>query len=268
MRIEWLRFPCIGKQRCATYHPGMPRRAIISLSLVTAGLLASAAQAQDASAGDPYERLAGLIGSSEVQQRANETVVAEARAQFAQDPDIAYLESECPGTVDVMAAVMADLTSADIDVDSAAYRARVLPLLRREMPPEQAAEAATFFASELGQRLLRAATSSASYKQSLASAIGTDGGAVPQDAFERDRADAARGVMRQMDAADMFEANLVMGSSEWGKTLARLRPQFSAVQYELFNQEPTPEEDVAMDRAFTEALELHLATCDAGPNSK
>jgi hypothetical protein len=238
----------------------MTRPALRALLAVSAMLYAALAYAQPAAS--PYERLVDVFLAPEVQQRAVEAVLAATREQFLAQPNVAAMESDCPGTIDALMQGFASWALAGLAADSGAYRERMVGFLRERMPEDQAAEAAGFFESALGQRVLRVVSGEMSFEQTLASGAADEEGRFSREAFDADRAEITARSLGQMTPAELEALEQAMGSSAWGVTFQRLLPELQQLRFEEMNAPATPEEDAAMERIIAAAVDAHLAQCD------
>lgn len=229
------------------------------IALLIAG--AQPAVAEESASADPHLQLFDLLNSPENEQLVLDATLAQMRTQFLADPNIASFEEDCPGTIDAMLQLTEQVMNDASKVETTEFDAKYIAVLRNNLSIEQATEAVAFFQSDLGQRYMHSLSSSMNFRNVITDAAEGDDEAGAREAYDKDTQEMTRNAMKQLQGRDAFEARLIIGSAEWGKTLGRIRPQLAALEYDLLNPKTSPEEDAELEEAFSEALDNHLSEC-------
>lgn len=202
-------------------------------------------------------KLASLLYSDERQlAAANGPVMDQMEAFFRADPSFSTLEAQSPGLIDeVMAGMKPLLVEFTID-EAPRYRRGVAEIYARHMSVDDIDQAAAFYASPLGQKLL----DKVGENLSLTSMLGEM--SVDLDAPTSERAvtnDLDRTAMRainEMTAEELAEIEKIEGA-DWFKSIERARPDLVAYDTR-FTNEPAPEFEARVEQVVTEILEKRL----------
>jgi len=170
------------------------------------------------------------------------------------------LEAECPGGVDKMMGLLEVVTVRDQPAATATYRVELAELFRVHMPAAQALEAAAFYRTELGQKVLMSAGENRSFSNLAQAALRSETGPVDPGAFAADTMETEARVSDEL-RAELFAAMIDLNDKEWIDTLGRLRPNLQDLSLKYLNAELTAEEDAELEAGFDEILTAHLDEC-------
>ena len=232
---------------------------IQGLTVLAAGLLGAASVSSAAGEG-PHAALAEALAPSDVVDALVDSYLEQIFEQMALDPDMAELESDCPGLFATGRGALRDAIEKSNESRIGAYRVAVTDLLAREMPAGEAEEALAFYRSDYV--LARKASASGSLDWSeIAEAIvrGEDEASVEGQAeAELARAQAQN---RLFDGPSGAEIHRQVSQRPWFRTLLRLQPTITELRREVKGRAFSPEEQQRMDQALESAVYTHVQDC-------
>ena len=103
------------------------------------------------------------------------------------DPEFAEIEKECAGTIDAITTAARPILWEGHQRDYLRHRRELNALFVRELSPEEAHEAAEFYTSELGQRMILSAVENADVSQSVAAALADEDAPINERTFQADK---------------------------------------------------------------------------------
>lgn len=234
-----------------------------SLRVFATGLLvALAACGAEAQSADPHTDLvAALAPEDELAAQFRQMVEVEFPASLRAEPDVAALERECPGTIDSMVAAAQPLMRARMDSFVSAYRTALEDLLAAEMPAADAREAADFYVSDLGRRMMAARRAPRKHDNAELSVDSNPSGRLDQAALVRDETVAADAGNAALSAADRAALDAAFEGTDWGRTMRRLRSAISGLQLRVYNSSIAGQQP-AIETAIERAGAAQLARCE------
>lgn len=235
--------------------------------MLTRGLVfiaAIAAAPLSAQVTNPHDALVAELAAPDMFVSSfNRIIETDMPAVLRKDPNVAAIERVCPGTIDAVIAALAPTLAEFNDRGVAEYRVSLRELLGARLSAEDAAQAAEFFASDVGHRFLRTVGSQSGMRNSLESALDSGEGEIDRGAFQRDQQQAVRDGMAELSPADIRAINAAVSTSSWGKAFAGLSGEIVELRYRITNTKLTPEEELRFEKLSAEAMDAHLRTCGA-----
>lgn len=241
-------------------------RKTISLGLAAGALaMAGAGIAQEVSS-DPHQQMVDVFANDSMRDRAFESIMKSAFGSIVEtDPQLAALEMECPGFIDGLSSAMRPLMKRTHNEDHIEYRKDLLALLRSELTAEEAAGAAEFFASDLGQRFFDEVFANQNMDNVMREAMATGGEEdISASSLNKDNNTTA---IRAMMSLEPVERRAIMNkfvTEDWGKAFSKMRPKMDALLTDPKYQQTTPEEDAEIEAVSVEFSTNHFEKCFAG----
>lgn len=214
-------------------------------------------------ASDPYSELLDAFMPAPGLAAAGTATNLEIREAFEQDPDIADLETECPGTVDTMMTAAGPIFQEYDRIETELRRQAALRILRADLSRAHAQSAADFYASELGQKLVMSALSNYSLKGTLDSVMKSEeiDVSIDAEALAADNQKTALRAAQSLNAEELAEINAQLAGQEWFKALLAARPKIFQAGLEISNSDFAPHLDQRLDHEVEEAMLAHLDDC-------
>ncbi|MBO0750038.1 MAG: hypothetical protein J2O44_06375 [Porphyrobacter sp.] len=242
----------------------MPNRFLI-VALMLALLPIPAAAATDSP--DPYQALIGVMDPPERIEQTFAVSQSQMKTALLKDENIAALEKTCAGSTEAMLKGAAGLMREITENDETEFRGKLATLLRAKMSAGQAAEAAAFFSSKAGQKFIGKVVNSATYENSYASAVKDADSKIDRNAFDADHKKIVADTVSRLEPDDKIAAMLI-ATSEWGQTLARLKPDIDELRFSIANADVPPDQEAKLQAAMREALTAKLKECEAAETSR
>lgn len=241
----------------------MTNKAVYAALAVFAGSAISLSPlAAETDAASGYAALVGVIASDEMKMATFERDMEEGFiAVFKQDEEIVELEQECPGFIDGMAAELRPLMLESHEEDYAWYRGELGKLFRGSLSDGEAQSAATFFASDIGQKFLMTAVSQGSAEHTISDIMENDDMSVSKSALERDKAATARRTIEALDPEVLTAFVTQMSQAEWYPALMKMQPRLNALNLEMANRETSAEFDAELEARAEGFTEKHFDAC-------
>lgn len=234
-------------------------RACAAGAAILAVLAATVLHAQSP---DPYDDLvAALVPEDFFAADFRRQIEGGIPAQFAAEPEIAGFERECPGAIDSMVAAVGPLAERAAEGFRAGYRADFSELLAAELSAAEAREAAEFYTSGPGQRMMAGRRELRQHANVERSIEAREDGTVDGAALARDQLAAAEASQAALSDQDRAALQAAFETTSWGRTIRRLRPAITALQVRFANAFLV-EHQAAIGAAVEAALAAHFKGCD------
>lgn len=238
----------------------------LALSLAVLLLVAPAAPlaAQEAAAAatsDPYlnfvRTVTGGVDNEVMLQRGLAQI---GEAMLASDPAIAELEALFPGAVDQMLVAMTPMMREHSETLRSRFEVQYADLLRDELTVAEARDAAAFYASPVGRRLLTSIQDNMTYDAQIDDVDnGEWEGTITTSSINEDLRATQRAVLDEVSPADMAAMDRRAANSTWLPKIARLRPQVIALRAQVENAPMDPELEARGQAAVAAVVERLLA---------
>ena len=148
-----------------------------------------------------WHDLALAIANEEQIQASSKRLLDAMMEQFAQDPDMAEMETEFPGLLQSFRSAMTPLIQSEIAHTTPLYRADLEALYREKLSEPHTREATAFVTSPQFQRFLETYGKNARMRTTARDLVKTD--KVTSDAILSDVRSSALQTSLQMDGADL-----------------------------------------------------------------
>lgn len=217
---------------------------------------------QSAQAPTPYQKLADALANDAMMDLNFRVLIDGAMTkQFMADENIAGLEIVCPGTITaLMTAIEPPMYQLQVRGYSL-YRQDLAALFAAELTQEDAALAAEFYNSDLGQKFVTSIVKSSTLDRSLASAMANEDSSVDNDALVTDvRTSVIRGMVA-MSPAERAEITQILTTAPWMASYRTLEPNIQALQLRLANTDFENDEEEQFTRLIETAVENHIESC-------
>ena len=238
-----------------------PKKSSLVIASALACLLVFPANAR---AGSPYRELVdAFAGRDRLMDGFDRIVVSTLVSEAMRDPDLVEMDSECPGTIDLMAKVSAPVLREAHERAVDEYRRDLEMLFARGLTKEQAQEASEFYRSEDGQFMIGVAETYEVAEASLAEVRETEDGTISRDAFDQDKA-ATRDALRTSGHRQRLASiGFDLYTSDWFRTFDGLREEILTLELALSNSNLTNEEDAQLESLVEDQLTDHFERCYA-----
>jgi len=231
--------------------------------LPTAPALAQAANASAEAVADPFAGLVQAINSGVDEDVMFARLLSQMRdALIAGDPNSAALEREYPGVISAMVEAMAPGLRRHSQRLNGEMNRRMAALFGSSLTADEARDAAAFYRSPLGRRLLASVqenhTSNALVREAVAEGASGEV-AISRDAVAADMAAGGRAAIRDLSADDMAQMARMAATASWLAKVNALQPQIIAIRTTMENAAMTPKDDMEMQEAAVDAVARFMA---------
>lgn len=240
-----------------TYARRICSALLLSLAVPVTPTSAQAAPAQVAREDDPFRQLVRAVDEAADRDVVFERSLQDVRAGLLlNDPQWKSIEAEYPGTLDRMVAAMApslrrheDRMIEQLQNESSALFAKVLTT-------HEARDAATFYGSPLGRKLIRSIAANFTTQSLVGEAIADNGqGKITTGAVQRDlNASTAAGIAK-LSAAEIAAIEQRLAGATWVAKMQTLQPQIATLRARLANAPMLPAHQAEMDRAVAAVID-------------
>lgn len=179
------------------------------------------------------------------------------------DPEMLEMEKECPGALDLMGSASRPhlVTSHKRAVEQ--YRGKLFDLFSARLSPEHASGAAEFYRSDDGRFVIELAEQNESLENVLEDARNSESGSVSAEAFAADKKLTEERIRARANNGRLSQIGWKLITSPWFASFEKLKPDMHRLELELANDDFTPDEEAAFDKALDEALTAHFEACYA-----
>ncbi|MCP5397001.1 MAG: hypothetical protein H6918_09795 [Sphingomonadaceae bacterium] len=239
-------------------HTLLLAAAAVTLAPFAAAPVALAQTAEAQPGLSDAQRLASLMSNEERNEElfSNLIDVQMPQAVLA-DPDVAFLEENCPGSVKAMLqAGRPELWRGFVE-DEAEFKAGLVDIFLA-YPPDHLAGMVQFFESPGGRKLFDTAFRSASYDATLASIVANGDSMPSEDALERDRQATERRLRDAIDPSEMADMDYQLRTAPWYPSIMDALPKVKALRSRIDTAPTTAEEDARLDKLMMGGLTGHL----------
>ena len=213
-------------------------------------ILAQSVPAEQSS--DPHERIYAVLLSGFDQGVALDRTLEEMRRQFALNPDIAQFEESNPGTIAALSEAARPIIAAMSKRINAAYRPRMISLLRSELTLEEAEDIADFYASPFGKKVIAANAANTQSANVMRAAV--DQQEITTADVQADLVATGGAVLESLSQSELTELYREVAARPGLAKLTALLPKIAAVRAKMERELPTAREEQQLDRAFTSIL--------------
>ncbi|MEO0908154.1 MAG: DUF2059 domain-containing protein, partial [Pseudomonadota bacterium] len=184
------------------------------------------------------------------QTAATNAVVAAMRRAMAADPNLAMAEEMSPGLIEELAnSARPSLKEHQIKVREI-YLPRMAALFAQHLTPAEASEAAQFYRSDIGRRVLKLTSSNYSIDAMLGDAI--TAGQITQEQVDEDAKTTINNVTEQLTQAEILEIGQAALRSPAIMKLNRAQSDIRALRLQMENEPLEKETELAMQSAMEE----------------
>lgn len=241
---------------------------IVVLALAPLGLaftspvLAQSSDSGEASSKDPHVAMVEALTNAEGFAATQANALRDVRQAYQKDPNIADIEGQCPGTVDVLVETTRPILYDYSILEAELRRDALVAVLREEISAEHAQAAADFYGSDVGQRMVVAIMSNRTMEKMMESAMeNIDEGIIDADSVAADNRKSVEDGIRSMTQEDRADLNTMAAGQPWLAELARVRPKLFEAGMKVTNSDFAPHLDARLDRDIEAALATHLEAC-------
>lgn len=216
-------------------------------------------------ADDPFTDLVTTLEGVVDQEAMLERALQDMRfVLLQQDPKVAAMEVELPGTLDKMIAAMRPVMQRHMEASVREHRQEMAALLRASLTPAEAADMANFYVSPLGRRLVQGASESYSLKATLSEYVRNDyEGDTTTDAVRRDTRAAVLPALAGLTDAERASLAQTFAKASWARKLTALQPKIMELQARATSRPMAPEIEAEMERAIMAVVEEAVAARQA-----
>lgn len=229
--------------------------ALLALPALTAPALAAEPAAAPLPS-DPYTGLVQAIVDGVDENVLFNSAVKQIRdALVNESPNIAALEGQYPGTVDAMIQAMAPTLRHHSSRLSSAYQKDLAALLASNLTAEEARDAAAFYSSPLGRKLMGKVQDNYTVGAVASEVVANEGEAqTSAAAVERDIRRTTAATMRSLTPEDHKAINAQLLGKVWVLKLQAIQPKMHQLRAAMENAALSPEDDAAMTKAVEAVL--------------
>lgn len=250
----------------------------LSLFLFSAGpalvqpAYAQAAPGAQATSPDPYmDMVLAINGGVDPDVMFARTLDELRRAMLAGDPQSAALEAAYPGVLQAMVEAMGPVLRRHSDRLTGEMYLQMAALLADNLTAAEAREAAAFYRSPIGRRVMLSVQNN--YSQTAvgdAAVASVLGGSlnISEEAVAADLATSSRAAIRDISAADMATMNRDFASATWPPKLLQLQGEMARIRTAMENAPVNPTDEAEMQQATMAAINRFVAKADAKAAAK
>lgn len=224
-------------------------------------LIAEPAAAEQAP-GTGYDRLVDALAA---ETRLTEEFVAQlplrSETELRKDADIVAEEAECPGSIALIVEAMREpvlRTHVNAVKD---YRAALRGFLWTRLSEDDAAGAAAFFGSELGQRFVIASGGAQVTTQRDADVASSENALVSETALAADKEASLVRMHSAIEPLLLREVDGVLSASSWFPAFKAMQGDMTKLELILANADLTAEDVAEIETRSTALMTTHFATC-------
>lgn len=199
------------------------------------------------------------------QEIALDNMSASIAREYAKVPEIAALEAVKPGLIDATVQAMRPILMTVSARVQREYRPRMQAVLARKLSPAEAMDIAAFYRSPLGMKMIGGATRGLTMENSLSSvsefmAEGKDPAdmEVSRSQVEKDITSAALSGIGALTGDELQQMGRLAQEKPALLKLNALIGDIISLRTQMENEQPTAEENAAIEKAVIEAVTLHL----------
>lgn len=212
-----------------------------------------------------YGDLIDAMNAAIDQDAALDAMSATIAREYGKVPQIAAMEQAKPGLIDAIVLAMRPTLKTYGQRVQADYRPRTRAMLANYLTPADAEDLAAFYRSPLGRKLMGQASRSLTMDSTL-SGIGDDisAGKDPTEVtidsaqINSDIDKASRSAVGALSEDDLAELGRLTMEKPALLKLAAIRDDMLALRTQMENEQPTPAEAAAIERAVIGTLERHV----------
>ena len=175
---------------------------------------------------------------------------------FRAEPDIQALEQDAPGTIAkiirAMRPVIKDM-NARIQRE---YRPAFLEIYQKHLSADEARDLADFYRSEVGRKILGAASAGYSPDQTISGAL-TDQ-PVTQEQIDADLDNASQAAIEGLDSEDLAAIDQALRDNPTLLKLAPAMREIRQMRLAMEREEPNADEDARMSQAIGQVMRAGL----------
>ena len=218
---------------------------------------------------DSYHALVDAIFLHDSLDEKTERTFAMVKADFAQRPSIQTLEASYPGVSAAMAEATKPIIRRAMARHVVTIRATWHDFLKGMLTPQQAGEAAAFYSSALGRKIVDgavAARSTAAETREIRQQLGPQGNGnlkVSQNAVSTDTKTSTTRLMTSLGPTETREIEMRLRGKIWAIRLNAAQQKMAEIRARLENLGYTADEEAAMNAALREVV-LRFKTAKAG----
>lgn len=230
--------------------------AIVGLSIATLTPLHAEPAAGTPRIEDSYDRLIDALANDQRAATDYDNLAADVIRQELSAKEIAAVEAKYPGFLADYAQRIVPIAVSHWERIRAENRPALHDLLARRLNPQEANDAAAFFDSPQGRRLVQSMVAHATARQEVATSIGV-GKRSARDAKAADLHSTARNGFAALDKQEQLEIVYLIAGFSWAE-------KFSAVDHDLIDYEMmlkgipyTPHEIDMLKVAYRQLIMAH-----------
>lgn len=246
-----------------------PLAALLLVALPQAGVKAQD-QPAVSQAADPFAELVRVLNSGVDNEMLFERGVGQVRdAMLTSNPDMIAMEREVPGIVDEMITAMLPVLRLHSQETTDLFQRQMTDLLANTLTEQEAREAAAFYGSPLGRRVLGAVEQNYTFS-AIAGDVAQGGPdvSISEEAVRRDMDRMTRGAQQDLSAADLAAIERQMAGASWPTRLGALRPRIIELRARAENAPMSPANEREMNRVILEVVERALAERDGASSAE
>lgn len=214
---------------------------------------------------DPYEALVDAIRGGVSFEALIERLRSQMRGSLlSADPGLSALEKDYPGIVEQMLEAMTPALMRHSQRIAALDRPAYANLFRSELSVDDARQAAAFYGSPLGQRLIQTLAANVSVDASMREAIASDAelseeGDISAEALRADNAVSVRRAVAALSEAELEQIGRQLYGQSWLLRLNALQPRMFEIASRSENAPFSSEDEAAINAAIAAVVEKRMA---------
>ena len=190
-------------------------------------------------------------------------MVESLRTAWQNDPGMSALENECVGLIDVMVKATTPLLDEYFVTELELRKKLFLEMYSKHFTRTQAMEAAAFYNTDVGQKLVNGVLGNFRLDNTLQAILEDPDldAEIDADDMKRDQLAAGQLAAASLTAQEQAEIVRVFARADWRRALSAAAAEFQPASVELANSDFAPEIDARMDIVIEEAMTTHLQAC-------
>lgn len=182
-----------------------------------------------------------------------ENALAAMRRELAADANIAFLETQSPGLVEELANSVRPTFKEHTTRVREMYLPQMTDLFARYLTPAEAQDAADFYRSAIGRRMLKLLSSNYTIDAMLSDY--EEGSAITQDEVNRDVTATVMNTLGELTAEELIEIEQTVTASPGLMKLNMMQGEIRALRMQMENEALSPTSEKAMEAAMTAVFE-------------
>ncbi len=208
---------------------------------------------------DVYDTLIGVIVQGIDADAVTERMLSQMRnAMMSEAPTLSAFEKDHPGSVRQIVEAMRPIMQRHAERISAQHRSELHDLFQAELSEADASDAAAFYSSPLGRRVLEAVSGTITQAAALREAVSSEG-PTSADAIQADHAASTRLAVAALTPAELAGIEHSLRGKAWVMQMQLMRSSMLEINTRIENIPFNAEDEAAINAVVTTIMEKRLA---------